>query len=134
MSSFSGFVDKHARWIYPSFAIAFIFAMMLFPLGYTIYNSLMDWSLTYRPEPMFVGLANYVKIFTSDTRFLSSLWTTTYFTGLAMVIEVVLGVLIAIPIGIISAYRQYSWFDQIGTFVRRRNDIAFSTQLGNDLF
>ncbi|MBP8930158.1 MAG: ABC transporter permease [Paracoccus sp.] len=28
-----------------------------------------------------------------------------------------LGVLIAIPIGIISAYRQYSWFDQIGTFV-----------------
>ncbi|AOG09322.1 ABC transporter permease [Rhizobium rosettiformans] len=27
------------------------------------------------------------------------------------------GVLIAIPIGVISAYRQYSWFDQIGTFV-----------------
>ena len=29
----------------------------------------------------------------------------------------VLGVLIALPIGIYSAYRQYSWFDQIGTFV-----------------
>ncbi|MHA3980463.1 ABC transporter permease [Halovulum sp. GXIMD14794] len=29
----------------------------------------------------------------------------------------VLGVLIALPIGIISAYRQYSWFDQLGTFV-----------------
>ena len=27
------------------------------------------------------------------------------------------GILIAIPIGIISAYKQYSWFDQIGTFV-----------------
>lgn len=27
------------------------------------------------------------------------------------------GILIALPIGIISAYRQYSWFDQIGTFV-----------------
>ncbi|QLF68361.1 ABC transporter permease [Peteryoungia desertarenae] len=27
------------------------------------------------------------------------------------------GVLLAIPIGVISAYRQYSWFDQIGTFV-----------------
>ncbi|MBW6418150.1 ABC transporter permease [Celeribacter sp. PS-C1] len=25
--------------------------------------------------------------------------------------------LIAVPIGIISAYRQYSWFDQLGTFV-----------------
>ncbi|RMD50135.1 MAG: ABC transporter permease [Alphaproteobacteria bacterium] len=29
----------------------------------------------------------------------------------------VLGVLIALPIGILSAYRQYSWFDQIGTFI-----------------
>ena len=29
----------------------------------------------------------------------------------------VLGILIAIPIGVISAYRQYSWFDQVGTFV-----------------
>ncbi len=28
-----------------------------------------------------------------------------------------IGILIAIPIGIISAYRQYSWFDQVGTFV-----------------
>lgn len=29
----------------------------------------------------------------------------------------VVGVLIALPIGIVSAYRQYSWFDQAGTFV-----------------
>ena len=29
----------------------------------------------------------------------------------------IVGILIAIPIGIISACRQYSWFDQVGTFV-----------------
>lgn len=29
----------------------------------------------------------------------------------------VVGVLIALPIGIYSAYKQYSWFDQLGTFV-----------------
>ena len=29
----------------------------------------------------------------------------------------VIGVLIALPIGIYSAYRQYSWFDQLGTFI-----------------
>ena len=28
-----------------------------------------------------------------------------------------IGVLIAIPIGIVSAYKQYSWFDQLGTFI-----------------
>ncbi|MCL4189522.1 MAG: ABC transporter permease [Rhodobacteraceae bacterium] len=32
-------------------------------------------------------------------------------------IAYVVGVMIALPIGIVSAYRQYSWFDQIGTFV-----------------
>ncbi|MEM6988123.1 MAG: ABC transporter permease [Pseudomonadota bacterium] len=29
----------------------------------------------------------------------------------------VVGILIALPIGIISAYRQYSWFDQVGSFI-----------------
>ena len=28
----------------------------------------------------------------------------------------IVGILIAIPIGVISAYKQYSWFDQFGTF------------------
>ncbi|WP_126975788.1 ABC transporter permease [Frigidibacter oleivorans] len=38
---------------------------------------------------------------------------TLWVVGLAYV----LGVAIALPIGILSAYRQYSWFDQLGTFV-----------------
>jgi peptide/nickel transport system permease protein len=38
---------------------------------------------------------------------------TLWVVGMAYVI----GVLIALPIGIISAYRQYSWFDQLGSFV-----------------
>ncbi len=29
----------------------------------------------------------------------------------------VVAILIALPIGIYSAYKQYSWFDQMGTFV-----------------
>ena len=38
---------------------------------------------------------------------------TLWVVGLAYLV----GILIAVPIGVISAYRQYSWFDQIGTFV-----------------
>ena len=37
---------------------------------------------------------------------------TLWVVGLAYV----LGILIAIPIGVVSAYRQYSWVDQVGTF------------------
>lgn len=29
----------------------------------------------------------------------------------------IMGILLAVPIGVISAYKQYSWFDQIGTFI-----------------
>ena len=29
----------------------------------------------------------------------------------------VVGIMIALPIGVISAYKQYSWFDQAGTFI-----------------
>ena len=37
---------------------------------------------------------------------------TLWVVGLAYVV----GILIAIPIGVVSAYRQYSWVDQVGTF------------------
>jgi len=29
----------------------------------------------------------------------------------------IIGICLAVPIGVISAYKQYSWFDQIGTFI-----------------
>lgn len=38
-----------------------------------------------------------------------------------------LGILIAVPIGIISAYKQYSAFDQIGTFISM---VGYSIQIG----
>lgn len=38
-------------------------------------------------------------------------------TLLVVGMSYVIGIMIALPVGIISAYRQYSWFDQIGTFV-----------------
>lgn len=34
-----------------------------------------------------------------------------------MGVSYLIAVMIALPIGILSAYRQYSWFDQIGTFI-----------------
>lgn len=92
----SRFIDRNCRWIYPSFSILFILALMLYPLGYTFYNSLTDWSLTSGTEPMYIGLQNYIELFTADERFWNSVKVTIYFTVLAMIVEVVLGVLIAV--------------------------------------
>lgn len=96
MNSFSSFVDRNAQWIYPSFSLLVIFALMVFPLGYTIWNSLTDWSLTYSQKPVFIGLDNYRQILASDSRFWNSVRVTAYFTILAMTVEMTLGVLIAI--------------------------------------
>ena len=38
-------------------------------------------------------------------------------TLLVVGMSYLVGIMIALPVGIVSAYRQYSWFDQIGTFV-----------------
>jgi peptide/nickel transport system permease protein len=38
---------------------------------------------------------------------------TLWVVGLAYLV----GIAIALPIGILSAYRQHSWFDQLGTFL-----------------
>lgn len=91
----SRYSDRHANWIFPSFTVGFILLLMVFPLGYTFYNSLTDWNLAYGSDKNFIGLNNYIEIFTNDTRFWVSVFNTFYFTALAMVIEVVLGVLIA---------------------------------------
>lgn len=91
----SGFLERHAKWVLPFPAVAFIVIMMLFPVLYTIKNSLTDMNLASGSASSFVGLANYSALL-HDTRFLLSVWRTCYFTVLAVGVEVILGVAIAL--------------------------------------
>ena len=50
---------------------------------------------------------------TRNGHYCTALPQTLWVVGMAYVV----GVLIALPIGIYSAYKQYSVFDQVGTFV-----------------
>ncbi len=88
--------DRNAYWIFPLASVLFIMGMMVFPLGYTVYNSFTSWSLTHGTGATYVGFRNYADILFNDERFWGSVWRTFYFTALAMVVEVVLGVLIAV--------------------------------------
>lgn len=91
----TGFLERHARWVFPAPALLFIILMMLFPILYTVKNSLTDMNLASGSASSFVGLANYGALL-RDTRFLSSVWRTCYFTVLAVGVEVILGVAIAL--------------------------------------
>lgn len=85
-------IDRYDKWIFPFPAVAFILVLMIFPLGYTIWNSLTGWSLTAGVSAHYQGFQNYVKLFTSDARFINAIVKMFYFTAVAMFFEVILGV------------------------------------------
>lgn len=89
---FSRWIDRHEKYIFPFPAVIFIILMMVFPLGYTIWNSLTNWTLTSKAPTEFIGLANYIELFTKDERFVQSVLRTFYFTTGSLIIQVTLGV------------------------------------------
>lgn len=89
-----GFVDRHARWLFPAPALLFVFALMVFPILYTFWTSLTGWDLGTGHPPTFIGPGNYEKLL-GDERFRGAIGRTLYFTVIAVSVEVVLGVAIA---------------------------------------
>jgi multiple sugar transport system permease protein len=89
------FLDRNVRWIFPLPALLFILAMMAFPIVYTAWTSLTGWSLSAGTPPDFVGARNYVGL-AGDGRFGLAVVRTVAFTLLALTLEVVLGVAIAL--------------------------------------
>ena len=92
----SEFVDRHVKGVFVTPAITFIVLMMVFPIGYTLYLSLHSWFGSISASPDFIGLDNFVRIFTDDPRFWAALGRTLVFTGLAVTIQAIVGVAIAV--------------------------------------
>ena len=89
------FIDRHQRWLFPAPAVIFVVLMMVFPLGFTLWNSFSGWSLTAGRPNTLIGPQNYFAIL-ADARFWNAVWNTLYFTALAMTLELVLGVAMAL--------------------------------------
>lgn len=96
-------VDRWAAWaerkahlILPFPAVAAVLLMLAFPLAYTLWMSFQDWTISSLAPPRFVGLENYIRLFTTDQRFLNSVWVTFYFTALGVTLQTILGVTLAL--------------------------------------
>lgn len=90
-----GFIEKNIKWIFPLPAAIFIVVMMVFPILYTFFVSFTDWNMSSGGTANFIGLGNYVAMF-QEPRFYNAFWLTLYFTVLAVSVETVLGVIIAL--------------------------------------
>lgn len=88
-------IEKNIKWIYTMPAVLFVAVMMVFPVGYTLWLSFHEWDMSNISPPLWVALENY-KVLFQDQIFLDSIWLTFYFTVSAVLIETVLGILLAL--------------------------------------
>lgn len=91
----SDFLERHLPWAFPLPAVVFVILMMAFPVAYTGWLSLTDLSMAGGGMGKFVGLQNYAALL-RDPRFYNAVRLTVYFTVLAVGVETVLGVIIAL--------------------------------------
>ena len=71
-------------------------AALLYPIGYMVYASFLDWNPSQRiGEAAFVGLGNYAAVL-GDPAFRESFWVTIRFAAIVVSVEMVLGVGLAL--------------------------------------
>jgi multiple sugar transport system permease protein len=88
--------NVHRKWLFAAPAMIFALALIIFPLGWTIYLSLTDAEGSVRADSSFIGFHNYLDVLTDTRRFWPAVLRTVEFTGGALFFEVVLGMVIAL--------------------------------------
>ncbi len=76
--------------------MAFVGALIIFPVGWTVYLSLTDAQGSVRAAKSFVGLANYFTVLSDTERFWPAVQRTAEFTGVTLFFELVFGMGIAL--------------------------------------
>jgi multiple sugar transport system permease protein len=87
---------RHAAWLFPAPALLLVATIIAYPVVYTVWMSLQEWSASSLTAPRFVGAANYRRILLADPRFGDAVLRTLYFTVLAVAGETILGVATAL--------------------------------------
>lgn len=88
-------IERNVRHIFILPAVIFVVVMVAFPLGYTLVISLRDWNLTTYAAQRWIGIQNYLTLF-SDARFWAAMGRTLAFSFGAVAVEMILGVAIAL--------------------------------------
>jgi len=89
------FLERNLHIIFPMPAVIFVVVMMFFPVLYTFFLSFTNWNLTSGMPLSIVMLRSYQRIL-REPRFLAALGRTFSFTALAVSVETILGMIIAL--------------------------------------
>jgi multiple sugar transport system permease protein len=90
------YIETGKRFMFIAPAILFVIVMMAFPLIYNAYLSLHSWMGGANVPPVFVEFENFTNLFAEKSRFWPALYRTFLFTGVAVTVQMVLGLGIAL--------------------------------------
>ncbi|GAK57381.1 hypothetical protein U27_04348 [Candidatus Vecturithrix granuli] len=82
-----------------------LLAITIFPLLYELRLAFMSWELAMSASPKFVGIQNFIKILTEDTRFWASMKVTATMMTIGVTIQLVLGFLLALLLNRLGPWR-----------------------------
>jgi len=91
----TAWIDKHIRVIFILPCVIFILVMIIAPLGYNLYLSFHNWSMSAVVAPEFVGFGNYRSLF-SEKRFWDAVQRTVIFVLTALSAQTVFGLALAV--------------------------------------
>lgn len=89
------FINKHIKWVFSLPALIFMLVMIAVPIVMTMFFSLNDWNLLMGNGMKFNFGKNYLDVL-SGKEFWQSLVIIFYYTGLATIAEMMLGLAIAL--------------------------------------
>lgn len=141
--------NRMVPWMFLAPAAIILAVALLYPIGYMIYASFLDWNPSQRiGEAEFVGLRNYIGLL-NDPRFRESFGVTVSFAAIVVSLEMFLGVGLAMlldrklrgmsalrtifilpmmiaPI-VVGLMWRYMYHPQVGVFNRTLRSLGFDT-------
>ena len=87
---------RRAAYMFASPGLFLILVFIIFPLVYSFYLTFFDYDLAIGPPAEYVGVDNYVEIFTDDYRFWRSWVSTASIIGPSITLQLLLGLGIAL--------------------------------------
>lgn len=89
-------LNRATPYVFLAPAIILMGIALLYPIGYMIYASFLDWSPSQRiGEADFIGFKNYINLW-NDEAFRESTWVTVKFASAVVTLEMLLGVGLAL--------------------------------------
>jgi multiple sugar transport system permease protein len=148
--------ERKLGWMLCAPAVIVMLLVTAYPIAYAIWLSLQRYDLRFPDDSEFIGISNYVDVLTSELWW-TGLTTTLLITAISVVIELVLGMGLAlvmykvifgrrtvrasilIPYGIITVVAALAWrfaFDPTVGFVNAllNTDTAWFSERGTSLF